>query len=317
MSVAVFQMFPTADRVTLGNQATTGLVPFLVDTTASTWFLQVVAIGPNCEPLGGRAPDIELRAGKGLITALPQSPATAAIADETGNQVATASWTRDHTDVFTVQVDISSPDNRAWNVRITNNDPQQLSFVWTSAGSVTDGQQPRLVMNTSVQVKVQGTAPDMHVPIANIGPGALTFNGSGDVPMGAGFTLKSFPAVLAPNACGELVLGVAPGGPFAEPTQNAAFTLDCNDAADQEKTLQLQRLQVKTGKEGKEHKEKEKEGKDKEHKDISKELEALAGTLGDPSTGRTSEHFIPPALRPDLADSALMEEDPGADRSGR
>ncbi|MFJ9446211.1 hypothetical protein ACIRRH_30780 [Kitasatospora sp. NPDC101235] len=309
----VFKMFPDTGQLRLANRATTGLVAFDVDPPAPTWFLQVVAIGPDCAPLGGRAPDIELRAGTGLITTVPQSPATASIADESGKQVASASWTRDPTDVFTVELDIADPDLRTWNVRITNNDPEELGFVWTSAGSVTDGQQPRLAMNTTVHVTVRGTAPDVTVPVANIGPGTLTFRGAAGTEMGAGFSLKSFPASLTTNACGRLVLGVAAGGPFAEPLQSRNFTLDCNDTVAANRTLQLSRDQQKDGKDGKEHKDgKEgKEHKDKEHKDhVGKELEAHAAVLGGPPGDRTSAHFIRPELRPDLSDSALRNENP-------
>ncbi|MEU6239196.1 hypothetical protein [Kitasatospora sp. NPDC047058] len=306
-------MFPDTGQLRLAKDATTGLVAFGVDPTASSWFLQVVSIGPNCQPLRGRAPDLEIRAGQGLITAVPQAPAEAAIPDETGTSAATASWTRDTTDVFTLQLKIAGHGVPAWSLRITNNDPQELGFVWTSARSAGDGRQPRIQMDTTVHVTVRGTAPDRVVPMANIGPGTLTIAGSAGADMGAGFTLKSFPAGLAPNACGQLVLKVAPGGSSAAPTQTASFTLNCNDTVIEEKTLHLTREQLKSGKEGKEGKDKEKEGKEKEHKDhVGKELEVQAGTLAGSASGQGSEHFIPADQRPDLADSALGNENPEA-----
>lgn len=308
-------MFPGTGQVRLAKQATTGLVAFPVDSAASTWFLHVVAVGPNCQPLGGRAPDIELRAGQGLITAVPQQPAEVAVPDETGKTVATASWTRDASDVFTVQLEISDPGVSAWNLRLTNNDPQELGFVWTSAHSIEEGRQPRIQMATSLHVNVLETTADQVVPVANIGPGTLTFGGSADTDMGAGFLLHSFPTSLATNTCGQIVIRIAPGGQFAAPSETANFTLNCNDTAMGEKTVQLTRERRKVTKEGKESKDKEKDVKDKEHKDhVGKELEAHAPQFVRPTPGQglgeAAEHFIPADQRPDLADSALGNEDP-------
>ncbi|MER7766885.1 hypothetical protein [Kitasatospora sp. NPDC096140] len=303
-------MFPDTGQVRLANQATTGLVAFDVDPTVSPWFLHVVAVGPNCQPLRGRAPDIELRAGQGLITAVPQQPAEAAVPDETGRTVATASWTRDTADVFTVQVEISDPGVSTWNLRITNNDPQELGFVWTSAPSDAEGRQPRIQMATSLHVNVLETTADQVVPVANIGPGTLTFGGSADTDMGAGFVLHSFPASLATNTCDRIVIRIASGGQFAADTATANFTLNCNDTVAGEKTFQLTRERRKVTKEGKEWKDKEKDGKDKEHKDhVGKELESHV-PVGGHGLGQAAGHFIPADQRPDLADSALGNEDP-------
>ncbi|MEU9045600.1 MULTISPECIES: hypothetical protein [unclassified Kitasatospora] len=49
----------------------------------------------------------------------------------------------------------------------------------------------------------------------------------------------------------------------------------------------------------------------KEHKDhVGKELETHVNPLAGPASGQQSEHFIPADQRPDLADSALRNEDP-------
>ncbi|MFJ9446213.1 hypothetical protein ACIRRH_30790 [Kitasatospora sp. NPDC101235] len=323
MVTPAFRMFPDTDRLRLANRATSGLVPFDVDPMASTWFVLVVAVGPNCRPLGGRAPDIELQAGDGFLTLVPQSPATAAIADETGQQVASASWTRDHADVFTVQLDISGPDMRTWAVRITNNDPEELGFVWTSAGSVTDARQPRLVLtNASVDAKVEVgvPAPDILLPFANIGTGVLTFNGPVGADLGAGFALKNVPTGVAPNACDRLVLGVSSAAVGSDLT--VTVVLDCNEPVAQAKTLRLSRTELSKGKDVKEKEVKDKE-KDKEvskeHKDAKetkedkeapKESTPPEAMINAPAENGPSGHFIRPELRPDLSDSALRSEDP-------
>ncbi|MFJ9446212.1 hypothetical protein ACIRRH_30785 [Kitasatospora sp. NPDC101235] len=287
-----------------------------MDPAASSWFLLVTAVGPDCRPsdcrpMGGRPPDIELRAGTGLITAVPKSPATATIADESGKQVASASWTRDSDDVFTVELDITDPDLRTWSVRITNNDPEEVGFVWTSAGSVADGRQPRLVpaANAPIRTNVEiGLAQaDIPIPIANIGTGPLRFKGPVGTDLGAGYSLKSFPTSLAPNASDKLTLGVS-SAKAAQMT--ATCVLECNDPLDADKTLRLSRTEVVP--KGTERKNENKDSKD--DKDAVKESLKEGGNpevlLDAAAAGEPSAHFIRPELRPDLSDSALHHENP-------
>ncbi|SOB86325.1 hypothetical protein [Streptomyces sp. 1331.2] len=304
-----FQMFPATGQLRLTTQATSGLVPFLVDPTVNPWFLRVVAIGPNCAALRGRAPDIELRADTGLITAVTPAPETATIPDGNGNPVAKASWVRDDTDVFTVKLDILSLGvAHTWQLRLTNTDPQELGFVWTSAGDVVDATRPRLAMANSVEAKpVSGFAPDdVTVPVANIGPGPLTLTDPVGTKLGAGFVLKVRPDTVAPNACDTLVLGVAPiVGALAGPPQHATFVLACDDPVNAEKTLQLTRTEV-----GKTHADTKNLHKD--HKDDKDEVDITKGP-GPPEvvlTAASQAHFIGSELRPDLSESALRDEDP-------
>lgn len=314
------EMFPDTGQLRLAKLATTSLVPFDVDTTATSWALLVAVIGPNCAPLRGRAPDIELRAGSGLITPVPQDPGTVTITDETGTEVATASWTRDPTDVFTVRLDISNPDDRHWAIRLTNNDPEELGFVWSSAETIEDARRPRIVMDTTPlhrTVAVGEASADISIPIANIGTGPLDIVGQGDQDMGAGYILRNFPTSLAPNACDHLQIGVtAAAVPPRTAEQTATFVLDCNDPVAQEITLQLSRNEK--GKEHKDHKDTEKdEHKDsKDHKDRKEDKDDKDGFKEHPPersaspAGQPPEHFIPPAQRPDLTDSALRDEPP-------
>ncbi|MEV7392557.1 MULTISPECIES: hypothetical protein [unclassified Streptomyces] len=318
------EMFPATDRLTLAYQATSGLVPFDLDPSVLTWCVAVVALGPNCAPLGGRAPDLELRAGTGLITLVPHAPATVPITDENGIEAATASWQRDPRDVFTMTLTASDLRARTWSLRITNNDPQELGFVWSS-GAAPDVHQPRIALGrTALQstVAVADTLPpDTLVPISNIGTGPLNIVAQGGQDIGAGYQLKEFPKGLAPNECSQLKIGVVPAtDPPDSNTQTASFTLNCNDPVTQEITLQLSRTEKhkehKDQKDvGKEHKE-EKDGKD--HKDHKDDNDNKIGNKEHPAeiihpaseAGSPPEHFIPPAQRPDLTDSALRDEPP-------
>lgn len=301
MSSPVNHMFPDTGQFRLANQASTDVVPFVVDKSKTQWFLQVIAIGP---PYGGRAPDIEIQVGGGMLTIIPQN-VKVAIRDVDGFPIANASWSRDlSTDVFTVKLEIVGGSYEHWNVRITNTDPEELGFVWTSAATIEQGKKPRIQMDTTLRVAtVHGAAPDQVVPVSNIGPGELTFAEPADTDMGAGFVLKSFPKSIAPNGRDHLEISVTPGDPFAASDETAAYILNCNDPADEEKTLRLARQQAKEGKESK-----DKEGY-KEHKDFTKaEIDISVRTPFD----LERRHFIPREQRPNLTDDALDNEDPDA-----
>ncbi|MFF1792087.1 hypothetical protein ACFVX9_37210 [Kitasatospora sp. NPDC058243] len=321
-------IFPDTGQLRLADQATSGLLPLVVDKVATSWSVLVVALGPNCAPLGARPPDIELRAGSGALTTVAQAPATSSIVDGTGSAVGTASWTRDANDVFTVQIDISNPGERPWGLRITNTDPQELGFVWSTGKTPAKAQQPRIILDRTplrMTVALGETVPDITIPISNIGTGPLHVNGPGDQPMGAGYVLKNFPASLPPNACDHLQIGISPvSEPIVTSLQTADFVLPCNDPVTQEVTLQLSRDEK--GKDVKDVKDVAKENKDdkddkerkeaKEDKDAFKEHPA-EGMHPASEVNHPPEHFIPPAQRPDLADSALRDEPPEPGRTER
>ncbi|MFF2079656.1 hypothetical protein ACFVXG_33475 [Kitasatospora sp. NPDC058162] len=314
-------------KIRLANLASTNVSPFVVDQVATAWALLVVAIGPNCAPLGARPPQIEIQAGHGPLTGIPAAPATASIVDQSLAAVGTASWTPAGFDVFAVTIDITNPDDRPWAVRFTNTDPVELGFVWSTASSVKTAPQPRIVMDTTPLqriVNVGAALPDISIPISNIGTGPLTVNDRGDQAMGAGYVLKDFPNPLQPNGCSHLRIGItAASVPPVTSTVTATFVLDCNDPVDQEVTLQLSRTEKE--KEVKEHKDVGKEDKetkdDKDHKDDKDNKDAIKdgphGELLDPTSKAVPppEHFIPPTQRPDLADSALRDEPPEPGRT--
>ncbi|MEU4117069.1 hypothetical protein AB0F71_21535 [Kitasatospora sp. NPDC028055] len=329
-------IFPDTGQIRLAHLASSEVSPFVVDQVATAWALLVVAIGPDCAPLGARPPQIEIQTGTrpagpgpvrhGPLTDIPQAPATASIVDETLAAVGTASWTRGPFDVFAVTIHITNPDDRPWAVRFTNTDPVELGFVWSTAASADKARQPRVVMDTTPlrTTAIVGKAqPTISIPISNIGTGPLTINSKADQAMGAGYRLHTVPPSIPPNGCDHLDITVdAASVPPATAMVTATFVLDCDDPVTREVTLQLSRDEK--GKEDKDQKDvnkedkEDKDGKDrkdhKDGKDSGKEsprefLDAAAGASPPP------EHFIPPTQRPDLADSALRDEPPEPGRT--
>ncbi|MHA7962277.1 hypothetical protein ACX9I7_31570 [Streptomyces sp. L500] len=319
-------IFPDTGQIRLAHLASTGVFPFVVDQVAEAWALLVVALGPDCAPLGARPPQIEIQADSGPLTSIPEAPATASIVDKALKEVGTASWTRAGFDVFTVKITITNPADRPWAVRFTNTDPVELGFVWSTASSPEKAAQPRIVMDTTPlrsTVIVGAALPEISIPISNIGTGPLTINGSGDQPMGAGYVLKSFVTPLPPNSCDHLQIGVTAASiPPVTSTVTATFVLDCNDPVEKEVTLSLARTEKP--KEAKEHKDVTKEDKEqKDHKDDKDDKENKDAIKEHPAERADQaaeavpppEHFIPPAQRPDLADSALRNEPPEPGRT--
>ncbi|WP_405860960.1 hypothetical protein OG361_37790 [Streptomyces sp. NBC_00090] len=322
----VFQMFPEEQPLRLVSRATSGLIPFLVPADATAMFLRLVAVGSGCEPLGGAAPTIELRAGTGEIATVPRAPSEGAVHDESGNEVGTASWTRERDDIFMVKLLISEKNARLWRVRITNNDPEELGFVWVTSDVEEDTHQPRISMNRSLGRHAVAGAPleNIVASIANVGTTALKFDDLPGTDMGAGFTLVRVASSIPPNGCGSIEIKVAPivaGTPRAE-TQ---YKMKCNVVDVEDRTLFLVRSQ-KTTKETVKEKDGDK-GTGEKGKDGQLDVKAgdtltgrfqrmpegAGGGVGERLAGleRTvSElvHFISPELRPDLSTSALDRE---------
>ncbi|MFF3731035.1 hypothetical protein ACFYXM_12110 [Streptomyces sp. NPDC002476] len=325
MAAPVFQMLPAAGPLRLASDATSDPMAFHVGVQASGMFLRLIAVGPDCAPPGEAAPTIELRTELGEFAVVPRSPEEISIHDETLFEVGTASCSRQPRDVFLVKLDIFKSADRPWHVRITNNAPKELSFVWVVSDLEEDTLQPRISMERSHERRAPSGAPmaDIRVDIGNVGPGPLNLTNAAGTDMGVGFTLDEVTPTIPPNACGHLVIKVAPitHPPFGGPARlSTDFVLKCNARDEEEKTLHLTRSEKieKESKDGKETKDKDgKEGKDKEHKDTPHELMMVPGPFPRPvgpvpawaSTDSSHVHFIPPELRPDLSTSALAHED--------
>ncbi|MEU3653521.1 hypothetical protein AB0E67_11945 [Streptomyces sp. NPDC032161] len=327
MAEPIFQMLPEAGPLRLASDTTGAPVAFHVGAQASGMFLRLIAVGPDCEPPGEAAPTIELRTGAGEFAEVPRSPEEISIQDETLFEVGTATWSREPRDVFLVRLDISKSADRPWHVRITNNAPMELSFVWVVSDLEEDTLQPRISMDRSHERRAPSgvSMEDIRVDIGNVGPGRLNLTNAAGTDMGVGFTLDEVTPTIPPNGCGHLVIKVAPiahvpfGGPASLSTD---FVLKCNARDKEEKTLHLTRSEKteKESKDSKEMKDKDgKEGKDKEHKDTPQEIMMVPDRFPRPvgpvpawaSTDSSHVHFIPPELRPDLSTSALAHEDQG------
>ncbi|MFE5909273.1 hypothetical protein ACFQ6B_09340 [Streptomyces wedmorensis] len=323
----VFQMFPKDGplRLAAGSRPSTP-VAFEVGARLTSVFLRLIKVGAECEPPGESAVVIELRAGKGDFAPVPREPDTVTISDVSLTAVATASWTLEPRGVILIRVDISKPSEMPWEMRITNKAPVELLFVWVVSDLEEDTRQPRLLMERSHGREALLGKPvgNIVVDVANVGTRELTIDTPAGTDLGNGFLLHARTSPILPNACGRLVIKVAPlafvPGGVGLVRHSTDFTLQADTRDVEERTLHLtcsEKVSKEKEKE-KEGKEKEKEVKDKETKDTPDELMMVGDLFPTPLpplvawAGAASPHvhFIPRELRPDVSTSALVHEDP-------
>jgi hypothetical protein len=329
-----FGMFPQdGDQLVLASGETSRLISFTVPPTADSMFLRLIAVGPGCEPFGGAPPIIELRAGTGLIAAVPAAPEEVVIRDELDQDVATARWTREPNDVFKVEITILESADRTWRVRITNDDPQQLGFVWVTSSAEANTRQPRVSLDRRRFVQGVGESQSTFtVEVANIGPGELKFSDTADTDIGGGFTLKRVPPRTAPNRCGTLEFSASRVQSSEDIVISYVIGSNLGDDTEREKgTITLvqvvpgppEPVSPKEAKDRKDDKDKddeiEKPGHPPEYTVIDGPLDAdfLSGVGEERLTTQLVElqrnisqlaHFIPAALRPDVANRFLEQE---------
>lgn len=322
----VFQMYPEEGPLRLAaGSPPSAPVAFKVGAAKMGVFLRVIAVGPDCEPSGEPdPPKIELRVKTGTFASVPPEPDTVTIRDDSLIPIATASWTREPRDIFLVRVDITKPSDLPWHLRITNQAPVELGYVWVVSDFEEDTSQPRLSMqgSRSEQALPGAVGDDIVVNVANVGTGDLTIFTDAGTDLGDGFVLDEVTLpTIRPNECGALVIHVPriEHVPF-EVAHSTDFVLEANTRDEEDRTLHLS-VSAKFSKEKekeKEGKDKEKDVKDKEHKDTPQELMMTGALPPAPLSplvawaGAASPHvhFIPPEMRPDLSGSALVHEDP-------
>ncbi|MFB7451883.1 hypothetical protein [Streptomyces sp. NPDC056194] len=321
----VFQMYPEEGplRLAVGSQPSTP-VAFKVGAQLTGTFIRLIKAGTKCMPTGESAVVIELRAGGGDFARVPREPDTVTIKDVSLTPVATASWIPEPRGVILIRVDIIKPSDMPWEIRITNEAPAELLFVWVVSDLEKDTRQPRLMMERSHSREAFPGKPvaDIVVNVANVGTGDLTIDTPAGADLGNGFLLDERTSPIIPNDCGSLLIKAdpiefVPGG-VGLVRHSTDFTLQANTRNVEERTLHLTRSEKvsKEKEKEKEGKEKEKEGKDKEHKDAPEELMMVGDLFPTPLSplvaGAASPHvhFIPTELRPDVSTSALVHEDP-------
>ncbi|MFC9502318.1 hypothetical protein [Streptomyces sp. NPDC057002] len=336
-----FGMFPKdQEQLRLLPGATSGLVEFTVPKTAGKMFLRIVAVGSGSEPLGGAAPAIQLRAGSGVIATVPAKPAEDVPIHDENEAVAKASWTRESNDVFKVSIAISKKAERKWRLRITNEDVEELGFVWVTSTDEAETLQPRISpaerrRSFGTQALFNKPLPVITVVVANIGPGALRITDPPDTDLGGGFSLMARPNKIDPNHADSLVFKaepVTPGTPEDELSTQYVIGTASDSTAD-ERTITLSRrgtsppppVNPKPAKDRKDNK----DSKDQEIEKgpgVPPEYTGVAGPVDVDSLFGAGEesmasqrvqmkktftalaHFIPPELRPDMSATPLARE---------
>lgn len=138
----MFQQFPTQLPLELQHNQSSSLFEFDVPIEFEEVFLRVIALWRDDDVLGGNAPTFELRPRRGLITALSADQDNIEIRSNDGATLGIARCQRLPDDIYLLGVSEIAEGSRPWQLRITNNDPETLRFVWFSSRSETNTLQP-------------------------------------------------------------------------------------------------------------------------------------------------------------------------------
>ncbi|MFB7511279.1 hypothetical protein, partial [Streptomyces broussonetiae] len=145
--------FPLGDKVVpLAFQQVSDEYPFSaqVPIEIAETYVRVIALWQDNKALGGKAPTIEIRSGEGgltplTVTTLAESVTAVPIVGTDGVIAAQATCVRGNNDVYLVHVFDIAETNGPWQLRLTNNDSQTLSFAAISSTDPDQTLQPWMV----------------------------------------------------------------------------------------------------------------------------------------------------------------------------
>ncbi|MDT7765570.1 MAG: hypothetical protein QOC63_4990 [Mycobacterium sp.] len=223
-----------------------------VPNDAAEFFIRIIALFRDNQPLGGESPTIEIRAGQGELTPLTvtiqgSAPTSTPIVGTNGATAGTATCERDNNDIYLVDIADIPEGQGPWELRISNNDAQTLHFVAISSTDITQTTQPWMVWGATpgnfstsnnpddASFILDGLAATHPVVVRNLGTGPLSFREQAGVSIGA----PDSPAIIAtlpqqgqpgqiePHGVDNVVFGVHQNGADSQVT--VVHTMNTND----------------------------------------------------------------------------------------
>lgn len=241
---------PPLQPATLAPGATTDFVPFTVPDAGTDMFIRVIALFRDNQPLRGKAPGFELRAGEGgptPLTVTPEgSPSAVPVVGTVGvspKEAAFASCERENNDVYFIHMARVQPRRSPWLLRITNTESQILHFVWFSSATEAQTRRPWMVWGAQTNnfddvgdlqyltFELSGTITES-VPVRNLGSGTLTLTDPPSQPIGpAGspLLLISRPDSIPPHHVDTVAFGVDPQDADADAEVDVRHVVASND----------------------------------------------------------------------------------------
>jgi len=256
-------MFPLTSPVPIAAGRTSEPLDLFVPHEASQSFIRIIALWQDNRPLGGLVPTVQLRSGRGPFTAAALGPGATVPGSDSG-PAATATLTPEPEDIYLVTLSDIADNAGPWAIRLTNNDSQDLRFVWFSSDLEPETRQPWLVLGAPatstnpfvVDLWRHSNSPNQvrqQLDIRNWGTKSLAITETADSPIGdptSGLSLQAITATLAPHDVGELVFeldptifdpakATSPGAASFTFQYSMTYTLLCNDPVAAHKQLQF------------------------------------------------------------------------------
>ena len=183
--MASFDVFPgPSGPLPIAGQQTSQLFDLNVPAGEKAFFLRLIALFRDNEPLGGEAPTFQIKSGTGDLTPVGLNPAGVKVLDGDGNFVGAVTCERGHKDVFLLTISEIEENTGPWKMRIRNNDSESLRFLGFTSTQVDQTLQPWLVIGKSsssfsfsppmvgvVQVEIKTTVFE----VRNLGTAPLIF----------------------------------------------------------------------------------------------------------------------------------------------
>ena len=176
--MASFDVFPgLSGPLPIAGQQTSQLFDLNVPAGEKAFFLRLIALFRDNEPLGGEAPTFQIKSGTGDLTSVGLNPAGVKVFDGDGNFVGAVTCERGHKDVFLLTISEIEENTGPWKIRIRNNDSESLRFLGFSSTQAENTLQPWLVVggpgerragesffrlaegSQSIEIRNLGTAP--------------------------------------------------------------------------------------------------------------------------------------------------------------
>jgi hypothetical protein len=133
--------------VPLAGQQPSQLFDLVRKRDEGQMFVRLVALFRDNDPLEGKAPTLQIKAGTGtILTSVEANASWVSVRDADDNVVGSATCQRLKNDIFLLTISDMAENSGPWRLRIQNNDAEALRFLGFTAPDPDDTRQPWMVL---------------------------------------------------------------------------------------------------------------------------------------------------------------------------
>jgi hypothetical protein len=238
-------VFQPIGPVSLVFQQTSSVFELSISENDPQYFIRVIALFGDGEPLGGEAPAFQISAGTGVFTSVEAGAQEVDILLPSGEVAAKAKCERERADIFLITLTEVRENAGPWKFRMRNNDPETQDFLGFCSEQVRDTQQPWMKLGKR-GLELTGQKKDS-IEVRNLGTAALIFNdepGPISEEADSRLALHGRPNSLEPHEMGLITFETV-----ENPLRSLSipFQLNTNDTFEAHGMLTLQQIPRHTG----------------------------------------------------------------------